>query len=61
MTSDTLEFPMGAVIAQCITIPINNDEIMEAPETFTVTLTVNTTGVMVGDYMTVVTIISTFG
>ena len=60
MTSGSLEFPMGAVIAQCITIPITDDTIVEAHETFTVILTVNTNtaGVRVGNAETTVTILN---
>ena len=58
-TSDSsLEFPVGAVngdMSQCLTVMVTNDEIIE---TFTVTLTVNTAGVLVGNTETTVTIMT---
>ena len=62
MTSDSsLELPVGAVngdMSQCLTVMVTNDEIIEEDETFTVTLTVNTAGVIVGNTETVVTIMT---
>ena len=61
-TSDSsLEFPVGAVngdMSQCLTVMVTNDMIIEGDETFTVTLTVNTAGVMVGNAETTVTILT---
>ena len=65
MTSDSsLEFPVGAVngdMFQCLTVMVTNDEIIEGDETFTVTLTVNTAGVLVGNTETTVTIMTSTG
>ena len=51
-------FPAGSIngSTQCINITITDDEVVEADETFAVTLTVETTRVMEGNAMTVVTI-----
>ena len=48
--SETLVFPTGSVDgnSECINITITNDEIFEAEETFTVTLTVITADVLLG-------------
>ena len=42
---------------QCVNISIVDDDVFEGDETFTVTLTVTTPGVMVGNTVTTVTII----
>ena len=61
MSDSSLEFPVGAVngdMSQCLTVIVTNDEIIEGDETFTVILTVNTAGVMVGNTETTVTIMT---
>ena len=56
--SSSLMFPAGSIngSTQCINITITDDEVLEADETFTVTLTVETTRVMEGNTMTEVVI-----
>ena len=64
MSDSSLEFPVGAVngdMSQCLTVMVTNDEIIEGDETFTVTLTVNTAGVMVGNTETTVAILTNTG
>ena len=58
MMSSSISFPTtssdGAM--ECMNITIMDDDAFELNETFTVTLTVNTAGVMVGNTITEVTI-----
>ena len=56
-------FPAGSIngSTQCIDITITDDEVLEADETFTVTIDVTTPGVMEGNNMTTVTIIDNDG
>ena len=56
--SEMLTFPTdsSAGTMQCINITITDDEVLEEDETFTVTLTLNTAGVTLGDSETAVTI-----
>ena len=56
--SSSLMFPAGSIngSTQCINITITDDEVLEADETFTVTLTTTTPRVMVGTAQTTVTI-----
>ena len=51
-------FPAGPIngSTHCIDITITDDEVLEADETFTVTLTTTTSRVMVGNGQTAVTI-----
>ena len=58
MVSDTLMFPTSSVngATRCIDITIGDDGILEAEETFTVTLTISTTNVALGVATTTVTI-----
>ena len=58
VSDDTLMFPTSSVngATQCIDITIGNDDILEAEETFTVTLTISTTNVALGVATTTVTI-----
>ena len=58
--SAQLTFPMDATAgaAQCLVITLSGDDgVIERPETFPVTLTVITAGVMEGNNETTVTII----
>ena len=56
--SAPLTFPTGSVAGdmQCVNISIVDDVVFEGDETFTVTLTVTTPGVMEGNTLTIVTI-----
>ena len=62
VTSDSsLEFHVGAAngdMSRCLSVMVTNDEIIEGDETFTVTLTVNTAGVMEGNNETTVIILT---
>ena len=57
--SDTLMFPTNSVdgATQCVSITVTDDGVLEAEETFTLTLTVNTAGVLTGNDVTNITII----
>ena len=56
--SSALMFPAGSAntTVQCVNITITDDDIFEGDETFTVGLTVNTSGVMEGNTITAITI-----
>ena len=58
VSDDSLMFLTSSVndATQCIDITIGNDGILEAEETFTVTLTISTTNVALGVATTTVTI-----
>ena len=57
-TYESLQFPMGSAngLMRCLTVTITDDTLFEEDETFTVALTVTTSGVSVGNAMTTVTI-----
>ena len=52
----SLTFSAGSTDMRCLTVTIVDDMLIEGDETFTVGLTVATSGVMEGNTMTVVTI-----
>ena len=61
MSSSALFFPAGSTdgtMDQCIDVDISNDQVIEGDETFTVGLTVITPGVMEGNNMTTITIMT---
>ena len=56
LDTTTLTFPAESTDMQCADITITDDDVFEGDETFTVTITVDTAGVIATMTMTTVTI-----